>query len=77
MNLVDIPLIDCHTHIGHLPGVVGEVFSPQDLLYLAEQQGVCNGPLELDRFQGSERGTEWVRQYVSSNSSGVWYPVAE
>ena len=40
MTHVDIPLIDCHTHIGHLPGVVGEVFCPEDLVYIAKHQGV-------------------------------------
>ena len=40
MTHLDIPLIDCHTHIGHLPGVVGEVFRPEDLLHIAEREGV-------------------------------------
>lgn len=36
---VDIPLIDCHTHIGRLPGIVGEAFTPADLEYICEQEG--------------------------------------
>ena len=36
---IDRPLIDCHTHIGHLPGVVGEVFTAEDLCYICEQEG--------------------------------------
>jgi len=32
-------LIDCHTHIGHLPGVVGEVFTAEDLCYICEHEG--------------------------------------
>ena len=40
LRSVDIPLIDCHTHIGHLPGVVGEVFSPRDLCFICEREGV-------------------------------------
>jgi predicted TIM-barrel fold metal-dependent hydrolase len=36
---IDVPLIDCHTHIGHLPGVVGEVFTPEDLIYISEREG--------------------------------------
>lgn len=35
----DIPLIDIHTHIGRLPGVVGEVFTADDLRYIAEHEG--------------------------------------
>jgi len=34
-------LIDCHTHIGHLPGVVGEVFTPEDLIYISEHEGAA------------------------------------
>ena len=33
------PIIDCHTHIGHLPGVVGEVFTPEDLCYICDHEG--------------------------------------
>jgi predicted TIM-barrel fold metal-dependent hydrolase len=33
------PLIDCHTHIGRLPGVVGECFTPDDLLHICENEG--------------------------------------
>ena len=36
---IDLPLIDCHTHIGQLPGAVGEAFSAEDLCYIAEQEG--------------------------------------
>ncbi|MFH1084162.1 MAG: amidohydrolase family protein [Chloroflexota bacterium] len=40
MTLVGRPLIDIHTHIGHLPGVVGEVFAAEDLAYIAAHEGV-------------------------------------
>lgn len=33
------PLIDIHTHIGHLPGVVGDVITPEDLMYIVEHEG--------------------------------------
>jgi len=33
-------VIDCHTHIGRLPGVVGEVVTPDDLCYICEHEGV-------------------------------------
>lgn len=36
---IALPLIDCHTHIGRLPGVVGEVFAPEDLVYICEHEG--------------------------------------
>ena len=37
---VDMPVIDIHTHIGRLPGVVGEIFTPEDLVYICEREGV-------------------------------------
>lgn len=37
---VDIPLIDMHTHIGRLPGVVGDAYTAEDLCYVAENEGV-------------------------------------
>lgn len=40
MAPLEVPLIDSHTHIGRLPGVVGEVFTPEDLAYIAENEGV-------------------------------------
>ncbi|MHB9032258.1 MAG: amidohydrolase family protein [Anaerolineae bacterium] len=36
-----LPIIDIHTHIGRLPGVVGEVFTPDDLIYIQEHEGIC------------------------------------
>ena len=35
-----VNVIDCHTHIGRLPGVVGEVVTPDDLCYICEHEGV-------------------------------------
>jgi len=37
---VDLPVIDIHTHIGRLPGVVGEIYTPDDLNYIGEREGV-------------------------------------
>ena len=36
---LDLPLIDCHTHIGRLPGVVGDVYAPEDLCHICEHEG--------------------------------------
>jgi predicted TIM-barrel fold metal-dependent hydrolase len=33
-------LIDCHTHIGHLPGAINDVYTAEDLIYICEQEGV-------------------------------------
>jgi predicted TIM-barrel fold metal-dependent hydrolase len=40
MTHVEIPLIDMHTHIGHLPGVVGDVYHAEDLMYVVEHEGI-------------------------------------
>ena len=36
---LDLTLIDCHTHIGRLPGVVGDAYTPEDLCYICEREG--------------------------------------
>jgi predicted TIM-barrel fold metal-dependent hydrolase len=37
---VAIPILDIHTHIGSLPGVVGDSYTADDLAYVTEQEGV-------------------------------------
>lgn len=39
MTRLDMPLIDIHTHIGHLPGVVGDVYTTEDLNYICDHEG--------------------------------------
>ena len=39
MMTTDIPLIDCHAHIGCLPGVIGDVYTPADLCYICAHEG--------------------------------------
>ena len=39
MTRIDVPLIDCHTHIGHLPGAVNDVYTAEDLSYICEHEG--------------------------------------
>jgi predicted TIM-barrel fold metal-dependent hydrolase len=36
---LDRPLIDVHTHVGRLPGLVGDAFTPDDLCYICEHEG--------------------------------------
>ena len=40
MNLEGLSFIDCHTHIGRLPGVVGDLFRAEDLDRIAQREGV-------------------------------------
>lgn len=37
----NVPLIDCHTHIGRLPGAVGDVITSEDLSYICEHEGAA------------------------------------
>jgi len=39
MTAAPQPYIDCHTHIGRLPGVVGDLYTADDLAYIMEHQG--------------------------------------
>ena len=39
MTQMDLPLIDVHTHIGHLPGAVGDVYTAEDLCYICDHEG--------------------------------------
>lgn len=41
MHALELPIIDCHTHIGCLPGIVGDRYSAADLAYIAEREGVA------------------------------------
>ncbi len=36
-----ISFIDCHTHIGRLPGILGDEYSADDLCYIAEREGAA------------------------------------
>jgi hypothetical protein len=39
MTRVHIPLIGIHTHIGPLPGAIGDVYRAEDLMYVVEHEG--------------------------------------
>ena len=41
MARIDIPLIDCHTHIGHLPGALHDAFTAEDLCYILDHEGAA------------------------------------
>ena len=36
-----LPFIDCHTHIGRLPGIVGDLYTAEDLGYIARNEGAA------------------------------------
>jgi predicted TIM-barrel fold metal-dependent hydrolase len=75
---VDLPLIDIHTHIGHLPGVVGEVFTPQDLCFIGEQEGVGTmlvssaSACTIGQHYATLEAVEMVRQFGSRLKGMLW-----
>ena len=78
MTRIDIPLIDCHTHIGHLPGVVGEVFTPKDLCYILDQEGArfmlvsSASVTTVGRAYGMAEAVDMVTKY-RDRLGGMWW----
>jgi predicted TIM-barrel fold metal-dependent hydrolase len=78
MTRLDIPLIDCHTHIGHLPGVVGEAFTPEDLCYILDQQGASfmlvssASATTIGQAYGTAEAVEMVKKY-GDRLGGMWW----
>jgi predicted TIM-barrel fold metal-dependent hydrolase len=75
---IDLPLIDIHTHIGHLPGVVGEVFTAQDLVYIAEQEGArfmlasSASANTIGQHYATLEAVEMVRQHPDRLGGMLW-----
>lgn len=78
MTRLDIPLIDCHTHIGHLPGVVGEAFTPEDLCYILDHEGAnymlvsSASTSTIGRAYGMAEAVEMVKKY-GDRLGGMWW----
>jgi predicted TIM-barrel fold metal-dependent hydrolase len=72
------PIIDCHTHIGRLPGVVGEAFTPADLLYICENEGVrfmlvsSASATTVSQHTGTRETIEMVQQHGDSLGGMLW-----
>ena len=76
--IVDVPLIDIHTHIGHLPGVVGDVYTPEDLRYICEHEGArwmlvssASTTLIGQRY-GTLEAVEMVRKHGDRLGGMLW-----
>lgn len=78
MTRVDMPLIDCHTHIGHLPGVVGDVYGPEDLIYLQDHEGArymlvsSASASTVGRAQGMAETLAMVERYGDRLGAMLW-----
>jgi predicted TIM-barrel fold metal-dependent hydrolase len=74
----DIPIIDVHTHIGRLPGVVGEAFTPADLCYIAEREGVrfmltsSASVTTVSQRLGTLEAVEMVRSHPEKLGGMLW-----
>ena len=78
MTHIDIPLIDCHTHIGHLPGVVGEVFTAKDLCYILDHENAqfmlvsSASVTTIGQAYGTTEAVEMVKQYGNRLGGMLW-----
>lgn len=78
MTNAGVPFIDIHTHIGHLPGVVGEMFTPEDLTYIAEHEGckfmlVSSASTSLvGQHVGTSEAVEMVKHYGDRLGALLW-----
>jgi predicted TIM-barrel fold metal-dependent hydrolase len=76
--LINLPLIDIHTHIGHLPGVVGDVTTPQDLCYIAEHEGAqwmlasSASASTINQHYATLEVVEMVKQHADRLGGMLW-----
>ncbi len=78
MTHIDIPLIDVHTHIGTLPGAVGDIYYPEDLLYIAEREGArymlasSASVTTIGRAYGMAQTVDMVRRFGDRLGGMLW-----
>jgi len=76
--VLGFPVIDCHTHIGRLPGVVGEAFTPEDLIYICDQEGVNSmlvssaSATTVSQQAGTHETVAMVREYGQRLFGMLW-----
>lgn len=72
------PIIDIHTHIGHLPGAVGDVYHAADLVYIAEHEGAAfmlassASVTTIGRAFGLAETVDMVRQHGDRLGGMLW-----
>lgn len=71
-------IIDIHTHIGRLPGIVGEAFSPEDLCYIQDHEG-CRFMLvssasatTVCQQKGTEEAVKMVQTFGDRLGGMLW-----
>jgi predicted TIM-barrel fold metal-dependent hydrolase len=74
----DHTIIDIHTHIGHLPGQVGDVYTPQDLNYICMHENVhymlvsSASASSIGQHYGTKEVIEMVSQYGKKLGGMLW-----
>ena len=72
-----IPLIDCHTHIGHLPGAVGDIYTAEDLLYVAEHENAVfvlassASATTISQSRGTDEAVDMVERHGDRLFKGI------
>ena len=78
MTGVSVPLIDCHSHVGHLPGVLGDVYTADDLCYIVEHEGVSfmlassASSSTIDQTYGTDEAIAMVEEHGDCLGGLVW-----
>ena len=74
----DMPFIDCHAHIGRLPGVLGDQYSADDLCYIAEREGAAlmlassASVMMVSQAVGAAETFEMVERYPDRLGGLLW-----
>ena len=78
MTQIDVPLIDVHTHIGTLPGAVGDIYYPEDLVYIAEHEGArfmltsSASVTTIGRQYGMAQALDMVKRFGDRLGGMLW-----
>ena len=76
--MLDIPIIDIHTHIGQLPGMVGDIFTAADLIYISHNENVrymlvsSASATTIGQHYATNEVVEMVEKYSDKLGGMLW-----
>lgn len=76
--MLDLPIIDIHTHIGQLPGVVGDIFKAEDLVYICEHENIhfmltsSASATTINQHTATLEVVDMVKKYGSHLGGMLW-----
>lgn len=76
--MLDFPIIDIHTHIGQLPGAVGDIYMAEDLIYICKHEGVnymlvsSASATTIGQHHGTNEIVEMVGKYRNKLGGMLW-----